>query len=188
MTLLSLAAGLAGCAGFLHGGRGGMVGGAVGFWAANVLDECDGAVARATGASSGFGSWFDTLVGSLVHIGFFLALGFSLSRSLGQSGWMLLGLCAALGVFASTAGFVAAQAVLRGSEGFRHPDPPRSEPVDRLSLLKGTLRTDFSIVVLFSALLGRMEWILWGASVGTFLFWIPSDFWRVTRLRRGDMA
>lgn len=188
VTFLSLAAGLAGSLAFLQGGRAGMLWGALGFLAANVLDECDGSVARATRTSSGFGSWLDTAAGSLIHIGFFLALGMALSRRLQQGGWAVLGGCAAFGVFSSTVVFIIGQSVLRGKEGLRHPDPPRSGRKDRLEFLKGTLRTDFSVLVLVSCLMGRMEWILWAGALGAFLFWIPSDLLGVIRLKRSGVA
>ncbi len=188
VTLLSLAAGAAGSAAFLQAGRMGMVLGAVGFLAANVLDECDGTVARATGTSSGFGSWLDTVVGCLVHMVFFLFSGRGFSRQLGQGLWALLGGWAALGVLMSTAAYVISQSVVRGKEGLRHPDPPRPAQKGRFEFLKGLLRTDFSIVVLGAVLLGFLPWILWGGAIGSFLFWIPSDLWMAARFRRGDAA
>lgn len=60
VTTRSLVAGLLGCWGFTWGTRAGMIWGALGFLMANLLDECDGSVARATGTRSNFGSWFDT--------------------------------------------------------------------------------------------------------------------------------
>lgn len=162
--------------------------GSVGFLAANVLDECDGSVARTTGTNSGFGSWLDTVVGCLVHMVFFSALGLSLRHQMGQGCWALLGGLSALGVFLSTVVFILSQAVLRGREGLRHPDPPRSGRKDRFEFLKGALRTDFSLVVLGAALIGQLQWILWGGAIGAFLFWIPSDLWMALRLKRGGAA
>lgn len=184
VTLLSLAAGGCGAGLFLAGGRGGMVAGAAAFLAANVLDECDGSVARATGTSSGFGSWLDTVAGCLIHIGFFAALGVALSRQLGQRLWLVLGGWAAFGVFVSTTAFVVGQSLVRGREGLRHPDPPSSGRPNRLEFLKETLRTDFSLLVLAAAWVGRLHWILVGAALGAFLFWIPADLWMMFRLRR----
>lgn len=188
VTLLSLAAGAAGSALFLQAGQAGMIFGAVGFLAANVLDECDGSVARATGTSSGFGSWLDTVVGCLVHMSFFATLGLGLRRQIGQEIWAVLGWLAASGVFLSTVAYVLSQSFARGREGWRHPDPPRSGRKGRLEFLKGVLRTDFSVVVLAAALIGQLRWILWGGAVGAFLFWIPSDLWMAVRLRRAGPA
>lgn len=186
VTFLSLAAGLIGAAAFLRAGRTGMVFGAAGFLAANVLDECDGALSRATGTSSGFGSWLDTVAGCLIHMVFFGAMGLSFRRQFGQPEWAVLGGIAALGVLVSTTVFVVSQSLVRGKEGLRHPDPPRSTRTGRLEFLKGMLRTDFSLVVLAAAGLGFLPWILWGVAVGTFFFWIPSDLWKTVHAIRGQ--
>lgn len=184
ITMLSLAIGLLGAVGFASGTAAGMIWGAMAFLAANLLDECDGSVARATGTSSGWGSWLDTLVGCAVHAVFFVGLGIGLSRALSERIWMLLGFLAGLGVIVSTAAYVVSQAMARGREAWLHPDPPRPAKKGFLEFLKGTLRTDFSVVVLIAAVLGSMKWILWGGFVGAFAFWIPSDLWMALRLKR----
>ena len=184
VTLLSLAAGTCGAALFLWGGRGGSVAGAVAFLIANVLDECDGSLARSTGTSSDFGCWLDTVVGCWIHVSFFAALGVVLSRQFGQPLWGMLGGWTAFGVLVSTSSYVIGQSWIRGREGLKHPDPPRSGRPDRFEFLKGMLRTDFSIVVLAASLAGLLHWILWGAALGVFLFWIPADLRTIFRLRR----
>ena len=184
ITALSLAAGMAGAVSFLQGTGPGRVGGAVGFFAANLLDECDGSVARLNGTSSGWGSWFDTLVGCAVHAAFFASLGWGLSRQKSEGIWALLGALIAASVIAATAVFIAGQVFSRGKRAWAHPDPPRLDPPGRMERLKGALRTDFSVVVLLAALAGALRWLLWGGLVGTLLFWIPSDFLAVSRLRR----
>jgi len=184
ITGFSLLFGMAGGAAFLQGTRAGMIWGALAFLAANLLDECDGSVARATGTSSGFGSWFDTLAGCLVHAMFFASLGVGLSRQSSEGLWGVLGLLAALGVVIATAAYVAEQGIFRGESGWRHPDPPRGSPPDRMERLRGALRTDFSLVVLAAILAGAVKWLLWGGLLGAFLFWIPADFLAGARLRR----
>ncbi len=183
VTTLSLFAGVLGGLFFLQGRPLGFALGAVLFFAANLLDECDGGVARATGKASGFGSWFDTATGCLVHMIFFFTVGLGLARQSGSSGWMTLGAVTALGVLLATVAFVGAQAWARGREAWIHPDPPRQTVTDPLEWLKAGLRTDFSWVVLLAAWLGVLRWILWGAFLGTYLFWIPGDFRAALRLR-----
>lgn len=184
ITGLSLLAGLAGGLAFLEGTRAGMIGGALGFLAANLLDECDGGVARANGTQSGFGSWFDTLAGCAVHALFFSGLGLGLSRQSSEPVWAALGMLAALGVVIATAAYVAEQGFFRGKSGWRHPDPPRPARPARMEWLRGALRTDFSLVVLAAVMAGALRWLLWGGLLGAFLFWIPADFLAAARLRR----
>ncbi len=186
ITLLSLLAGMAGALAFLEGTRAGMIWGALGFFAANLLDECDGSVARATGTSSGFGSWLDTLAGCAVHAIFFASLGFGLSRQSSEKIWWVLGLLAGLSVVTATVAYVVGQGVFRGKSGWRHPDPPRPARPDRMEWLKGVLRTDFSLVVLAATVTGALRWLLWGGLLGAFLFWIPADFLAAARLRRTE--
>jgi phosphatidylglycerophosphate synthase len=177
---------MAGAAAFLQGTRPGMIWGALGFLAAHLLDECDGSVARATGTSSGFGSWFDTLVGCVVHAIFFASIGLGLSRQSSERLWAVLGMLAALGVVIATVAYVAEQGFSRGKSGWRHPDPPRPARPARMEWLKGALRTDFSLVVLVAVMAGVLRWLLWGGLMGAFLFWIPADFFAASRLRRMD--
>ena len=183
LTALSLAAGLAGCANLLQGTQAATVWGAVWFLLANLLDECDGSVARATGSASGFGSWFDTVAGCIVHSGFFLALGWGMTRQSSERVWALLGSLAAMGVVLATVTFVGGQSLVRGRAGWIHPDPPRTRPLGGFEWLRGGLRCDFSIVVLIAAIGGWLRWLLWGGLIGTFLFWIPTDFYLAARIR-----
>lgn len=184
ITMVSLAAGLGGAWFLQRGTYVWTVTGAAFFLAANLLDECDGGVARATGTSSGFGSWLDTVAGCVVHMSFFYSLGRGLARSSAQDLWALLGTACALGVFLATAAYVMGQSVARGREGWVHPDPPRALQPEFFDRFKGSLRSDFSVVVLLAAVAGSLGWLLWGGLVGTFLFWIPADLWSASRIKQ----
>lgn len=188
ITGISLAAGLAGAYAFMQGTYAGMVGGSLWFLIANLLDECDGSVARATGTSSGWGSWFDTIVGCLVHASFFASLGLGLSRQWAEPLWALLGGLMGASVFFATAAFIIGQGIFRGETGWKHPDPPRPAQPSRADRLKGALRTDFSFIVLIASLAGRLHWLLWGGLLGTFLFWIPFELQAAVRMRRQNPA
>jgi phosphatidylglycerophosphate synthase len=186
ITGLSLLAGMAGALAFLEGTRAGMIWGGLGFFAANLLDECDGGVARATGTNSGLGSWLDTLAGCAVHAIFFASLGFGLSRQSSEKIWRVLGLLACLSVVTATVAYVVGQGVFRGKSGWRHPNPPRPARPDRMEWLRGALRTDFSLVVLAATIAGTLRWLLWGGVLGALLFWIPADLLAAARLRRTE--
>ena len=188
ITACSLLAGLAGAVAFIGGAQQGMIAGALWFFAANLLDECDGAVARANGTSSGWGSWFDTLVGCAVHAAFFASLGYGLSRQTSEARWVLLGALMGVSVVIATAAYIAGQGFFRGKRGWLHPDPPRTDKPGQMERVKGALRTDFSLVVLLASVAGALRWLLWGGLLGTFLFWIPFDFLSAARLRRQGPA
>lgn len=180
VTALSGFSGLLSSAAFLKGKEPFFVLGALGFLAANVLDECDGEVARRTGTASGFGSWLDVVTDSLVHMGFFLSLGWGLAMYTAERHWALLGGLAAAAVLMATVLSVRREVVLRGREALSHPDPPKEQQYHRggwADLLRGWFRIDFSVVVMVSVLLGWMGWILWASLFGAIFFWIPMDLW-----------
>ncbi len=184
VSLLSLLAGVVGGTLLVEGTPAMMVCGVVGFMVANLLDECDGSVARALGTSSGLGSWLDTVVGCLVHMIFFISVGVGLTRQTAQPLWAVLGSLTGAGVFLATAAYIVSQSLARGRQGWEHPDPPAEEKSDRFEVLRAGLRTDFWVIALAAALLGWLPWLLWGAAVGPFLFWIPSDLWMAARIRQ----
>ena len=176
VTLLSLLFGLAGAFLFLGGSNSFMVLGAVGFLLANVLDECDGKVARQTGTSSRLGALLDTLADFFVHTAFFLTLGFGLARQFPHGPWAILGIIAAVG------NVVSCILDISGLSGA----PPKSaapsqEQSGLLEWVTEWFRVDFSLLVLISALVHQMGWILWAGAVGVFLFWIPSTVLIVAR-------
>lgn len=180
VTCLSLLVGLGSGVAFLKGRPPFFWWGALGFLAANILDECDGEVARRTGTVSGFGSWFDVLTDGLVHMAFFFGLGFGWMFYTSQSHWGILGALMALMVLGASILSVRREILLRGVQAWLHPDPPHEEQYRRagwVDAIRGWFRIDFSILVLISAVVGWMGWILWAGLIGVLLFWIPTDLW-----------
>ena len=140
------------------------------FLLANILDECDGKLARQTGTSSPLGEVLDTFTDFIVHTVFFLSLGAGMTRQFPQGPWMALGIGAALGNVLSCA-------LDFGGMTTWQPKPLSPSVESRQDLLAWVtewFRIDFSILVLISALLRQMAWILWAGALGVFLFWIPS--------------
>ena len=171
VSLLSLVAGLA-CAAFLLQGREGWLLGALWFQISYVLDNCDGELARLTGRSSGFGSWLDTACDCIIHMAFFMSLGIGLSRSQGDLLWLRLGLAATAGTFLCYLASILRQVQLRGREAWLHPDAPHGQRMSFSRWIRVVLREDFSLVVLTSALVGHMGWLLWGGVVGACIYWM----------------
>lgn len=168
VTLLSLFFGVAGGWCFLNGTAPSMVWGASGFFLANLLDECDGKVARLTNTASRLGAFLDTVTDCLVHVALFLGLGIGLAHRSSHAFWAVLGIIAAGGSILSFALDVG------GITPWQPPGPSSQSPKDFWVWVTEWLRIDFSLLVLISAFLNQMGWILWAGAVGVFLFWIPS--------------
>ena len=170
VTWLSILFGLLGAAVLSQGMPHRMAWGAAGFLLANVLDECDGKVARQTGTASRFGALLDTWADFLVHTAFFLGLGIGMAKEAPHGPWLTLGIIAAAGNLVS---FILD---LRGLAGVQPKAAPGAAPQkpDRFAWITEWFRVDFSLLVFFSVLLHQTGWILWAGAVGVFLVWIPS--------------
>ena len=185
VTTLSLAAGLAGAWNFSLGTASAALIGALLFEASYLLDNCDGELARMTGQSSGFGSWFDLVTDCLIHMGFFLGLAVGLGRIHPNPFWIKLGFMTAGGVFLTYVTFLIEQVRFMGQEALRHPDPPREEPASMAEKLRKIFREDFSLLVFGSVLMGRTVWLLWAGMIGAHFYWI----WTVGNLlKKGDAS
>ena len=170
ITISSLLSGLLGCWLLSQGRPAGIVAGAAAFLWSNVLDECDGRVARQTQSCSRLGALLDTVTDCMVHIAFFLGLGIGWGRLFPHGPWLLLGAVAAGGSFLSCLldlGGITPRKAAANSQGERR---------DSLAWVTEWFRIDFSLAVLISAFLRQMAWILWSGALGVFLFWIPSTF------------
>ena len=185
ITTLALLCGLAGNVAFLQGKPPFFVWGAVGFLLANILDECDGEVARRTQTASGFGSWFDSLSDVVVHMGFFLSLGWGLTIYTSEGLWGILGSFIAAEILLASFLCIRREILLRGKAAWVHLDPDSEVKYkrNRVDVVRGWFRTDFSLIVVISILLGWKGWILWGGLIGAICFWIPVDLWIMYRAR-----
>ena len=180
VTLLALASGLLAAWEFFRGPDH-WLHGALWFQLSYILDNCDGALARLTGRSSGFGSWLDTGVDLLVHMAFFAGLGAAVARQNSGAVWMWVTCFTVAGVFFCYLGSFLRELRRRGSDALMHPDPPKgTEDSDFWSRLQVVMRTDFSFVVLAAALAGHMAWLLWSGLAGAFIYF-ASDLLRMVR-------
>lgn len=177
VTFLSFLAGALAIWNFWTGKPSSWIWGAVWFQVAYVLDNCDGELARLTNATSGFGSWLDLVTDCFIHMGFFWSLGMGIFRSDPNPGWTRLGTWAALSVFLTYSTFVMEQVRQRGRSALLHPDPPINEAMAGFwGKVRTVLRGDFSLVVLGSALVGQMGWLLWGGILGATIYWMLNVF------------
>jgi len=127
-----------------------------------VLDGVDGEVARLKLQESRFGHYLDVVTDNIVHVALFIGIAVGLFRDTGDSRylhalWLLLGGFGAcvLAVY---------YCILRRTE----------EELARLSkthrLMSFLANRDFAYLVLLLALIGRLNWFLVGAAVGSYLF------------------
>ena len=79
MTLIAALFGLAGVLVAVRGGYFNLVAGAVLFELQNILDGCDGEIARLKHLRSRAGEWLDQIVDDFVNIAFLVAVGFGVS-------------------------------------------------------------------------------------------------------------
>ena len=178
ITGLSLFSGLLGAWYLSRGSGRAILCGAVLFLLSCLLDECDGKVARQTNTCSSLGALLDTVTDFIVHLFFFVGLGLGLERQFPQHHALLLGWIAGAGIALSS---------LLDLTGVSRWNPPShsSQPCEnKLEWVKLWFQVDFSVLVVISALLRQMSWILWAGSLGVFLVWIPSTFFFV--MKAGD--
>ena len=174
VTLLSLASGVTAGWWFAQGTGMLKIAGAFAFTVSNILDESDGTLARQTGTTSELGKWLYTATDTIIHSALFVGLGLGLGRQAAGGPWLALGLIAAAGSVASFALDVG---------GITPWTPPSGEGArgGTLAWLAESLRVDFAWLVVASAVVGQMTWIVWAGALGVFLVWIPSTAWMALR-------
>ena len=170
ITLTSFLVGLISGLFFWKGGYTNGVIGALVFQVSAVLDCCDGEVARLKAMQSRIGQWLDVVCDNIVHVVLFLAMAWAIYRVTHAPSELVLGYLASMGSLLSL-GFVL------GLQRQTSDDPDGSPPTnDRYGFLrKATDRLtnrDFSAILLVFALVGRLDWFLWLAALGSNIFWV----------------
>jgi len=173
ITLASLAVGLLGALGLATTSYGGRLAGVLLLVASIWLDCVDGEVARARFEQSAAGARLDVLGDYLVHLAVFTGLGVGLARQ-------GLGLSAAWAGVGLVAGVATAMAVLhalfvrpalaRGGDIHWAGDGEsrRGTPVARV--VEKLASRDYTYLLLVLALVGRLQWFVYAAAVGSWLF------------------
>lgn len=141
--------------------RGDFVTGALIFQLCAIIDCVDGDLARALFKQSRLGKWLDLGGDQIVHVSVFVAIGIGVARLDPTIPALALGASAALGVLLCFALIVRA---------LRQPVAQRLPLLNKL--LDATANRDFSVLLLFLAIVGRMDLFLWLAGIGIHVFWM----------------
>jgi phosphatidylglycerophosphate synthase len=126
-----------------------------------IVDCVDGELARALFKQSPLGKWLDIGGDQIVHVSVFAAIGIGVARVNPAIPALGLGVSAAVGVL------LCFPVIVRG---LRQPVEQRGFLLNKL--MESTANRDFTVLILFLALIGRMDLFLWMAGVGIHLFWI----------------
>lgn len=167
ITILAGVVSVLGAACFFLGGYFGPLLGAVLLQFSAVLDCCDGEVARIKFMESPLGDTLDIVCDTIGALAIFLGIGAAVWNNGGSEYALTLGGVLALGGALSFPLVTLAEKT--EEEGKR-----RGGWEDRLihKLVIGLTNRDYSILILASALMGKLSWFLWGAAFGSHVFWM----------------
>jgi phosphatidylglycerophosphate synthase len=169
ITILAALIGLAAATGFGVGTYSAGIVAALLFQLAAVIDCCDGEVARLTFTESPFGAWLDIAMDNVVHMAIFagIAVGSYLSMAGDDDAWvpLALGSAAVLGNGLSF-WLVTRVQKIKSASGWKTP----AQAAWSDFMLKNVASRDFSVIVLVFAVIGKLDWFLWMAAIGSMVF------------------
>lgn len=161
-----------------------------------VLDCSDGEVARLKYQFSKWGSWLDVWADNLVNIAVFAAVADAAADGLGPKLARTLGGVAAVGVgmcILTVYGLAKVQSRDRPGEPSALAVTNRLSSSDQAAstgkrtlvdaVINEATSRDFLVLVVFFALIGRLEWFAWLAAVGSHIFWISFGIIQFSKLR-----
>ena len=169
ITILATLIGLVAASGFSVGTYSAGIIAALLFQLAAVIDCCDGEVARLTFTESPFGAWLDIVMDNVVHMAIFagIAVGSYLGVAGSDGAWapLALGSAAVLGNGLSFWLVTRAQRI-KFASGWKTPVQAAWSDF----MLKNVASRDFSVIVLIFAVIGKLDWFLWMAAIGSVVF------------------
>ncbi|TMQ30719.1 MAG: hypothetical protein E6K65_04130 [Nitrospirae bacterium] len=171
ITILATLVGLVAAAGFGVGTYSAGIIAALLFQLAAIIDCCDGEVARLTFTESPFGAWLDIAMDNVVHMAIFagIAVGSYLPLAGSDGAWvpLALGSAAVLGNMLSFWLVTRAQK-MKSASGWKTPVQAAWSDF----MLKNVASRAFSVIVLIFAVIGKLDWFLWMAAIGSAVFWL----------------
>ena len=175
ITVFSAALGLSGAFLLAQGTDVLQIMGSLLFLCSTIIDGCDGEVARLTFQESDFGGKLDIMMDNVVHLFLFPGIAFGLYRENGEPIALVLGALTLGGVLIS---LIAYLPTLWRPAGERHT---------HTRLHESLASRDFAYLLLILAFFDRIEWFLWTAAVGTYVFaatWLVVSYLRRRRQNR----
>ena len=169
ITILATLVGLIAAASFGVGTYSAGIIAALLFQLAAIIDCCDGEVARLTFTESPFGAWLDIAMDNVVHMAIFagIAVGSYLRVAGSEGAWVPLALgSAAVAGNGLSFWLVARAQEIQSASGWRTPVQAAWSDF----MLKNVASRDFSVIVLIFAVIGKLDWFLWMAAIGSVVF------------------
>ena len=173
VTVASVALGLAGAAGLATGTYAGQLGGALVLVASIVLDCVDGELARARFQQSAAGARLDVAGDYVVNLAAFVGLGLGLARRglPAGGGWVVVLLVAGVAAaMAATHALFVRPALSRGGDLHWAGDGEGFRGTAVAAVVEKIASRDYTYLLLVCAVAGRLEWFLYAAATGAWLF------------------
>jgi phosphatidylglycerophosphate synthase len=167
ITILAGVMSVLGAACFLPGGYLGPLLGALLLQFSAVLDCCDGEVARIKFMESPLGDTLDIVCDTIGAIAIFLGIGAAVGKNSGSEYALTLGGVLALGAALS---FPLVTLAERTEEEGKRRGGWEDALIHKLVI--SLTNSDYSVLILASALVGQLSWFLWGAAFGSHVFWV----------------
>lgn len=181
-----------------QGGYWWMLLGALAFHFNAVIDGIDGEIARAKLLESRLGQWLDTVADDISNIAFVLGAGIGCYRTLGWSGYLVLGVIAGIGQILSSAveyHYVITVAKSGDLNDFKVPWESRSpnQRIGAARVRKGLIakidwifrRDAFIGFASALALIGQLRLLMWGYAIGANIVWSSVLGYRALQALRG---
>lgn len=135
--------------------------GAFTLWFCCLLDGCDGEIARLKHHATPWGGEFDLLADHIAHLATFIALPIGVARLHPGGNWWTPGMLLVTGFMAC--GFSVWRLVLSVPKDKRGP---LALVVERIA------SRDYIYLILAATAVGRLDWFVWAAALGSHAFWV----------------
>jgi phosphatidylglycerophosphate synthase len=163
VTVVSMLIGLVSAYCFAAGHHAAGILGALLLQLSALVDCVDGDLARIAFKESPLGKWLDIVLDQVVHVAVFAGIAVGLSRQGTEAPVWWLGASAVAGAL------ISFPVVVRGRLLANQATDTRLE-----KFIDAASTRDFTVLVLFLALLGKLEWFLWLTGVTVHVFWITA--------------
>lgn len=162
VTVVSALVGLVSAYYFAQGNYQAGIIGAILLQLSALIDCVDGDIARVVFKESPIGKWLDLGLDQVVHVAVFATIALGLHRAAVDAPVMALGISAVAGAI------ISFPVVVRARRLSTTEDSKLEKFIDAAST------RDFTALILFLAVISRLEWFLWLTGVTVHIFWITA--------------